>query len=164
MTVIFLSGPPGSGKSTYARQHLSDFILVSKDDIIFREAERVGKTYNEIFSDYSARANEILFAQIKGLVQQKIDFVIDMTNVSEESRKLKLQLIPSYETKIALYFPSYTVDVLETRINKRGTHSVPREGIQKMHDNYRLPQKTEGFDLVASASHFIDIMKVMEFK
>jgi predicted kinase len=132
-----------------------------------REAARVGKTYNEVFSDYSSTAMDILISQLKGCAQKNLDFVLDMTNCDEASRKQKLQHLPSHVKKIAIYFPSYTVDVLEARIKKRAEkngHSVPREGIEKLHAKFRIPQKTEGFDLVVSSSHFVDILKVMKWQ
>lgn len=168
MYFIMLVGPPGAGKSTYIKQHLpEEFLVLSKDQLIFNEADRTGKSYDEAYNDYGSRAYELLLEQIKVCVNKSYDCVLDMTNVSEESRKQKLYLIPNHVTKIAVYFPAYTPEVLKKRIEKRakeGGHDVPLEGIQKMHERYRLPQKTEGFDLVVSSSHFIDIMKVMKFK
>lgn len=168
MQVIFLCGPPGTGKSTYAKNELpSDFPIFSTDDLIAKEAERLGTHTDEIFQEYYSRAEELFHAQIMKAQQFGMPFIIDQTNCVEQSRKKKLKLIKPDYKKIAIYFPSYTVNVLHKRIQERvakGGHDVPFEVIDRFHREYRLPQKTEGFDLVVSSSHFIDIQKVMDFK
>ena len=167
MYALFLVGPPGSGKSTYFQNHIpSDFQRFSTDDLIRREAERVNKSIEEVFPTYRGAAHQIFEAQIKQANEHGLDFVIDQTNLTEKARKYKLRLISPTTTKIAIYFPAYTPKVLNERIaerHKAGGHTVPENVVESMFKSYRLPQKTEGFDLVVSASHFIDIMKVMKF-
>lgn len=168
MYAIFLVGPPGTGKSTYAKNELpSDFPIFSTDDLIAKEAERLGTHIDEIFQEYYSRAEELFHAQIMKAQQFGMPFIIDRTNCSEQSRKKRLNLIKSDYKKIAIYFPAYTVNVLYKRVQERvsrGGHGISFEDLERFHREYRLPQKTEGFDLVVSSSHFIDIQKVMDFK
>lgn len=168
MYALFLVGPPGSGKSTYFQNHIpSYFQRFSTDDLVRREAERVNKPIAEVFPTYISSASQIFEAQIRQANEHGLDFVIDQTNLTEKSRKGKLRLISSVAKKIAIYFPAYTPKVLNERIaerHKAGGHTVPEDVVESMFKSYRLPQKTEGFDLCISASHFIDVMKVFDWK
>lgn len=168
MYALVLCGPPGCGKSTYALHHLpAEFQIFSTDDLIIREAKRREATYDEIYADYAPKATEIFHAQIQKANQYGLPFIIDRTNATEDVRKYILSKINPAFKKIGIYFPAYTSAILKKNIDKRvsaGGHKVSEEVIQKFHTQYRLPQKTEGFDLVVSSSHFIDVMKVMEFK
>lgn len=164
MYTIFLVGPSGSGKTTYVEKHLSQFAHLSTDDLILKEAARQGKTYMDIFSDYYPTAEDLFKQQISYCKARNVDCVIDRTNLTEQSRKRTLQLFNQIETtKVAIYFPAYTAEFLQQRIEGRA-HQVPLEVIKDQRDKYRLPQKNEGFDLVVSSSHFIDILSVMEFR
>ena len=54
--LVMLSGIPTSGKSTYVKRLLkipywSNAVVLSTDDYIEKEAQRLNLTYNEIFDD-----------------------------------------------------------------------------------------------------------------
>jgi predicted kinase len=164
MYAILLCGPSGTGKSTYVENHLSEFAHLSTDALIIKEAARQGKTYVDIFSDYYPTAEDLFKQKIAYCKERKVGFVIDRTNLTEQSWKRILQQVDSSFTKVAIYFPAYSPEVLMGRIDKRESHKVPREVVCKQLNDYRLPQKTEGFDLVVSSSHFIDVLKVMDFR
>lgn len=168
MYVLVLSGPPGSGKSTYAEKYLpSHFLTLSTDQLILNECARQNKTYDEVFPDYMDTAHKLFEEQVKSCNNRRLDFIIDQTGITEKSRKRKLQMLLPDAKKIAIYFPAYTPDVLKKRIDARvatGGHNVPMDVIEWMHRDYRLPQKTEGFDLCISSSHFLDVIKIMDFK
>jgi predicted kinase len=120
-----------------------------------------------IWQEYVCTASDLLDQQIKDSYSKNLPVVYDQTNLSEKKRQKKLRLVPSHYKKVAIYFPAYTPELLSQRIKKRqetGGHLVPDDVILKMHSEYKLPSKNEGFDLVISSSHFIDVMKVMDFK
>lgn len=167
MYALFLCGPSGSGKSTYLQNLPEEYLKLSQDELVFREAERQKRTYEEVWPEYISTASELLKQQIQHCNTRRLDFVIDMLNLNQKSRKRQIDLVQANATKIAIYFPAYTPIVLKSRVDKRvenGGHPISLQLIEDQYKRYELPQKSEGFDLVASSSHFLDIIKVMDFK
>lgn len=144
--LYMLIGVPGSGKSTWvAGQPWSkDCSVVSSDRYIDEEAERLGKTYNEIFKDYVGIAtrlmdNHVLVAQANGK-----DIIWDQTNTSAKSRKAKLDKLPYYE-KIAVFFMTPESSVLTQRLAGRPGKHIPEDVMASMIKNLEFPTLAEGF-------------------
>ena len=144
--LYMLIGVPGSGKSTWvAGQPWSkDCSVVSSDRYIDEEAERLGKTYNEIFKDYVGIAtrlmdNHVLVAQANGK-----DIIWDQTNTSAKSRKAKLAKLPDYE-KIAVFFKTPPVEELTKRLASRPGKNIPWDVMTSMIKNLEFPTTEEGF-------------------
>lgn len=144
--LYMLIGVPGSGKSTWvAGQPWSkDCSVVSSDRYIDEEAERLGKTYNEIFKDYVGIAtrlmdNHVLVAQANGK-----DIIWDQTNTSAKSRKAKLAKLPAYE-KTAVFFKTPPVEELTKRLASRPGKNIPWDVMTSMIKNLEFPTTEEGF-------------------
>jgi predicted kinase len=141
-----LIGVPGSGKSTWIANQIwaGDCTVVSSDRFIDEEAERQGKTYNEVFSGYVKIAtklmeNHVLVAQANGL-----DIIWDQTNTSVKSRKAKLAMLPSYE-KIAVVFKTPEADELSRRLASRPGKAIPDGVMSSMISSLVIPTVEEGF-------------------
>jgi len=144
--LYMLIGVPGAGKSTWIKNRTwaDKTTVVSSDRFIDEEAERQGKTYNEVFSDYVKIAtklmeNHALVAQANGL-----DIIWDQTNTSIKSRKPKLAMLPDYE-KIAVYFNTPEPEILAWRLENRPGKSIPWDVMRSMIDNLQAPTEEEGF-------------------
>ena len=164
---ILLCGPAGSGKSTYARKTFPNFPVLSTDDHINNQAHKLDKAYSEIFDQEYPIAEEKYFRDIEGIQKYSGDFVLDRTHLTEQSRKKILRRIDPKYTKMAVFFPAYTPDILHERINARaanGGHFVARQYTDKMHHDYKLPQETEGFDFVVSSSYLEKILKYFNWR
>lgn len=144
--LYMLIGVPGSGKSTWTanQDFLADATVVSSDRYIDEEAERQGKTYNEVFNDYVKIAtklmeNHVLIAQANGK-----DIVWDQTNTSVKSRKNKLAMLPNYE-KIAVMFRTPDAEELTRRLANRPGKSIPENVMRVMISSLVEPTEEEGF-------------------
>jgi predicted kinase len=162
--VITLCGPPGSGKTTFRKTHLTTFQVASSDDILLRIANERNITYEDAYTDWWTEAVEEFEDNIKRYVSQANNFVIDRTNLQESNRKKFNNLIPNYFTRIAIYFPAYTPALLQARIANRLDQPVPLDVLQKMHSQYEIPKYSEGFDLIISSSEYVRLQKIMSFK
>ncbi len=167
---LFLCGPPGSGKTTYALKYLpKPFIRLSLDDIILSEAKAKKSTYDKVFDSYVEEASSILEERIKVCNEKKISHYIDMTNCTIRSRVAKLNKISNDFFKIAISFPPLNSTVLIQRVSSRAkkdelNHTVPFRVIQSMNNLYTIPKNNEGFDLCVQSDQFLNILKGFEFK
>jgi predicted kinase len=144
--LYMLIGVPGVGKSTWiANRKWSDkTTVVSSDRYIDEEAERQGKTYDEVFNDYIKIAtkmmeNHVLVAQANGF-----DIVWDQTNISDKSRRPKLAKLPEYE-KVAVFFRTPQYDVLNGRLQSRPGKAIPSDVMHRMITGLEMPTLDEGF-------------------
>ena len=144
--LYMLIGVPGVGKSTWIKnQTWSDrTTVVSSDRYVDEEAERQGKTYNEVFKDYIKIAtkimeNHVLVAQANGF-----DIVWDQTNISAKSRKAKLGMLADYE-KVAVFFRTPKFDVLNGRLQSRPGKAIPSDVMHRMITGLEEPTLDEGF-------------------
>lgn len=167
---FILCGPPGSGKSSWLEKNraaLGNPPICNTDTYIDNYAKAQGKTYQECFVELYPDAEKDYIKALATYQYEEKSLVIDRTNATDSSRKKTLALINPRYKKVAIYFPSYSPEVLIARIQKRGElggHTVPEQAIKDMHRNYLVPRYSEGFDLVVSASELERILTVMEFK
>jgi predicted kinase len=141
-----LIGIPGSGKSTWVSQQsfTKDCAYVSTDVWVELEAERVGKTYSEVFKDYMPKAVNIMAAQVVDAREQGRDIIWDQTSTTVASRAKKFRMLPDYE-HIAVVFKAVPKDELLRRLNSRPGKEIPWEVIDQMIIFYETPTKEEGF-------------------
>jgi len=162
--VIFLVGLPGSGKSTYIKKLKQqypekDYIVLSTDDIIEREAKKSGLTYTQAFDILDREETETeFFNDIKKAVENKRNIIIDRTNMTKERREETLNFISPDYKKIALVFKIPEKELqkrLKDREEKTGKY-IPPEVMQRMSDEFEQPDKSE-FDEVKILKESWDI-------
>lgn len=141
-----LIGVPGAGKSTWIKNQdwAKDCVIVSTDAWVDREAERVGKTYNEVFHDYMPKAVEMMCIQVENARDKGLDIIWDQTSVSIKSRKKKFNMLRDYE-HIAVVFKTPEMDELKRRLDSRPGKNIPDQVIKSMMDNFEMPTTDEGF-------------------
>lgn len=144
--VYVLVGVPGAGKSTWVENQLwaKDCVYVSSDKLIEEEAERQGKTYNDVFKDYINEAIALMLDQVIAARDEGKDIIWDQTSVSVKSRKKKFQMLPDYE-HIAVVFDTPDRAELEKRLASRPGKSIPWEIVDSMISNFEMPSEEEGF-------------------
>jgi predicted kinase len=141
-----LIGVPCAGKSTWIKNQewAKDCVIVSTDAWVEREAERVGKTYSEIFDEYMPKAVELMANQVENAREKNLDIIWDQTSVSVKSRKRKFNMLRDYE-HIAVVFTTPEKDELARRLASRPGKNIPDHVMRSMIDNFDMPTLDEGF-------------------
>ena len=147
--VYVLVGVPGSGKSTWVENQLwaEDCVYVSSDYFIDQEAQRQGKTYNEVFKEYVNTAISLMLDKVIEARETGSDIIWDQTSVNAKSRKKKFQMLPDYE-HIAVVFDTPPDDELMKRLSNRPGKSIPKEVVDSMIKTFEMPTEEEGYKQV----------------
>lgn len=148
-----LIGVPCAGKSTWIKNQdwVKDCVIVSTDSWVEREADRLGKTYNEVFKDYMPKAVEMMCIQVENARDKHLDIIWDQTSVSVGSRRKKFKMLPDYE-HIAVVFKTPEKEELDRRLGSRPGKNIPDEVMQSMISTLVLPSEEEGFKEIWFAS------------
>ena len=151
LRLIMLCGIPTSGKSSYVRQgqdetpHLDEFVWLSTDNYIEREAERTGLTYNLVFDGCVDAATKDMELQLKQAINKNLCVIWDQTNLTPKARKRKLSKVPSRYEKTAVWFDISLEEALRRNETRPGKY-IPKSVIRRMHATFVHPTKAEGFD------------------
>ena len=142
-----LVGVPGAGKSTWIRNQdwARDCAIVSTDAFVDQEAERQGKTYNEVFKDYMPTAVKLMADQVVQAREAGQDIIWDQTSTTVASRKKKFNMLPNYHA-VAVVFPTPEPAELERRLTSRPGKNIPWNVMQGMISGLKVPTEAEGFD------------------
>lgn len=146
-TVYVLVGVPGSGKSTWIQNQdwARDCVVVSTDAFVEQEAQRLGRTYNEVFHDYMPTAVKLMAEQVVAAREAGQDIVWDQTSTTVASRRKKFNMLPNYHA-VAVVFPTPEPTELERRLASRPGKSIPWNVMQGMISGLKVPTEDEGFD------------------
>lgn len=146
--VYILCGLPGSGKSTYAKQHLSDKAIVSSDEIrcelgvggssIGNESKRFGTNKEEEI------VYGIFYDRIRKLCEKRQDVVVDDMNLFVNERKRILDVVKPYKSHIKIIYIKTPVEICVER--RKG--QVPSSAIMLINKALNEPQKNECDELI----------------
>ena len=141
-----LVGVPGSGKSTWIKSQdwAKDCAIVSTDMWVEMEAERVGKTYSEIFQDYMPHAVKLMAQHVELARDKGMDIIWDQTSTTEITRRRKFNMLPNYE-HIAVVFNTPEKDELDKRLSSRPGKIIPDHVMKSMIEGFVMPTTAEGF-------------------
>jgi tRNA uridine 5-carbamoylmethylation protein Kti12 len=148
---VILCGLPASGKSSMRKYfkslHKINYVA-SSDDIIERESKRIGKTYNEGFSEFVNLAQERMKKNISNYLIDEMNILDDQTNLTEKGRKNKLKAIPNNYITICYYFPNPSDDEWKRRLSSREGKIIPDNVLLNMERSFVMPSIDEGFNIV----------------
>lgn len=145
-----LIGLPGVGKSTFVKNHFSDYQVISSDDFIQERADAAGVTYNDAFESNIKAATLHFFDSIEKAVTAKKNIIVDRTSLTVAARKRILNMVPFREyNKRAVEFkmPESDDEIAEwkTRLNRHGK-AIPDYMLSSMRKSYQPASYDEGFD------------------
>jgi predicted kinase len=149
---IFLVGIPCSGKSTYAEKlktipYWSNAVILSTDNYIEKEAQRMGLTYNQIFDDVIGDATRELELQLNMAKDKGKNLIWDQTNLSVKTRRKKLLKIPSFYARGVIYFEVSLEEALKRNSTREGKF-IPESILKRMYHQFEIPTRNEDFDYV----------------
>lgn len=149
-------GCPGSGKSTYAKTHLSNALYVSRDEIRFNlvsENEEYFSKEDEVFDTFINKINEGLRASV--------DVVADATHLNAISRMKLLACldIDKEKTEIHAIVMKTPLDkCIKNNENRKGTRAyVPISVIKRMYYSFKQPTQEECcgmIDIIHNINYF----------
>lgn len=129
MQVIIFVGLPGSGKTTYYKEHFLNTHLRISNDLL--------KTKNR---------EKLLLEFCKNT---EMSFVIDNTNVQKQNRKKYLDIIKSWQQEISIKCIYFVCDVstcIERNAKRSGKDCIPDCAIYSKAKLFEEPNIDEGFD------------------
>lgn len=148
--VILLSGIPMSGKSTWIRENYPDTLTISRDELVMEVAGT--RDYNLAFKTVNQKAvDKLLVKRITDAATQKVDVIIDMTNVSRKVRAKNLSYFSDDYYKVAVVLPILDSAEYARRNEFRSVNEnkfIPPFVIKSMMDSFVIPTEDEGFDKI----------------
>lgn len=141
-----MCGIPGSGKSTWIREHLPNAAVISRDAIRFA----IVKEDEEYFSHEKEVFNEFV-NQIKYALKWEKEIVVDATHLNEGSRNKLFRAIgiDLKDVDINAIVLNTSLETALTRNDLRtGREFVPKEQIRRMFYQMTIPSFEEGFNKI----------------
>jgi predicted kinase len=141
-----LIGVPASGKSTWIKNQdwAENCAIVSTDMWVDMEAERLGKTYSEIFDEYMPKAVKLMANHVELARDLDRDIIWDQTSTTSVSRRRKFNMLPDYE-HIAVVFKIPETEELARRLASRPAKQIPNHVMRSMIAGFEMPTEAEGF-------------------
>ena len=135
-------GVPGSGKTTYVRQHLPNALRVSLDDI---RLMLTGRTYDVRYEPMVAVAGEAVLAALAShAAEWGMDIVFDATNATRYWRARSLRIARQYGlVPIAIFIDCSREMALQQ--NRQRAAVVPEDVIDRFFTQLEPPSTDEGF-------------------
>ena len=137
---LMLVGLPGSGKSTYIKNHFNTNLHVHSSDAI-RE-ELTGSAEDQTVN---AKVFEILHKRIKEDLKNGISCVYDATNISWKKRKAFLESLKNIDCWKICHVIATPYEICLNQ-NTQRDRVVPEHVIKRMYMNFDMPFYNEGWD------------------
>jgi predicted kinase len=145
--VMLLSGIPMSGKSTWIRENYPDTLTISRDELVMEVAGT--RDYNLAFKTVDQKAvDKLLVKRITDAATQKVDVIIDMTNLSTKVRAKNLSYFSDDYYKVAVVLPILDAAEYKRRNDFRSLNEnkfIPPFVITNMMNSFVVPTEDEGF-------------------
>lgn len=144
-TFLMLIGLPGSGKSTLAQKMANENTVILSSDSIRKElfgSESVQENAEKVFN--------LMFSRTVKALDEGKDVIYDATNLK---KKLRINTLKRLKGAVKTEFIAKAL-IIDTDLatakerNSSRDRVVPEEVLDKMHDNFQLPDYSEGWDQI----------------
>jgi len=146
--IIIVTGAPGSGKSTWAKNYES-----THNDVIYLSSDEMRAKFGTGEEDQSVSAKAFAYLKDKTntLLSSGCNVLIDATNMSRKARKDFIDIAKKYPNveRISVVFEVSKQELLKRNKERgmSGGRNVPEWVIDKMIKNYQRPDNSE-FDKI----------------
>lgn len=131
---VVLSGLPGAGKDTWARQHAGGLPTISLDAL--RAELDVDPT------DAQGPVVQAARERARVLLRQGQGFVWNATNLSREVRGGVIDLCAAYKARVRIVYCEASAERLWAQ-NREREHAVPERVIRRLLDRWNVPELIE---------------------
>ena len=139
-----------SGKSTWVRENYPDTLAISRDELVMEVAGT--RDYNLAFKTVDQKVvDKLLAKRITDAATQKVDVIIDMTNLSRKVRVKNLSYFSNDYYKVSVVLPILDSEEYKRRNDFRSINEnkfIPPFVIKSMMDSFVFPTDDEGFDKI----------------
>ena len=145
-TLYIMCGIPGSGKSTWLRNHVDinqKQVLVSRDVIRYRlinDDDSYFSKENEVWKEF--------IKQINYFLKEGYDVFADATHINTGSRRKLLNEIYVECKKEAIHINTPISICLERNSKREGRECVPESAIKRMYSQFEEPSFDEDFETI----------------
>ena len=135
-------GLPGSGKSTYLKEHFNDSYIISRDDIrleLIGESSKYFEKEQEVFNEFVYRIQTALDKNDKNVIA-------DATHINQKSRNKLLNKMKLKDVKIHILFINTPLErCLERNNNRDEIERLPDKVIYDFYQRLELPSHNEKY-------------------
>lgn len=149
--LYMLMGIPGSGKSTWIRQHINPDKekYVSRDEIRFSFLDAYG-------GDYFTHEKEVFIAfidEIKMYLAQDFNVYADATHITKASRNKLIRGLSHYPDEInVIWIKTPYEQCLLNNAKRTGREFVPLDAMERMKSQIETPEFEEGFKQIITVT------------
>mgnify|MGYP000920871024 CR=1 FL=1 len=144
--IIFMCGPAGSGKTTYAKKlEREGFLRLSFDD----ESYKLGITKHPLPEDIHVEIENKLIEKLKENILNGKDMVLDFSFWSKKMRDKYKNILKEYNIEPKIIVIKTPKEIVIDRIEKRkGSNAdeimLNTDDVNKYYDNFEYPTEDEG--------------------
>lgn len=149
-----LIGLPGSGKSTWAAKQLPGTAIACADATLMRLAREQGVRYDEVLHQrsFAQALNEFQRTVAEAIILRK-DVVLDQINHTRAARARKLDAIPPWYQRVAVYFPVTVEEAFERTQQREAAEGptgrrVPVTVILSISEQLQVPEPSEFDEII----------------
>lgn len=154
--VIFMCGPAGSGKSTFAKRFKKEGMTILSFDA---ESYRRGLTKHPLPQETHDEIKHYLDDKLRELLDDGIDVVLDYSFWSKEMRREYISLVQEYNISPQIYYIKTPRDVVLKRLQERkGAHPddivLTQEMTALYYDHFQPPTLDEGEVIIVEGDKY----------
>lgn len=155
--IIMLSGPPGSGKSTWVSKNIHKygerFHYFSTDHAILDIVATENISYEKAIAEYISDVACHEYEKYKTAIHMQMSCVIDQCNINSKARRRKIEILDELGLRDDYHIVVVSFEVEKEEVEKRyfkrlqkTNRNIPIGVRERMYLNFEPVSKDEGYD------------------